>query len=259
MPRSRDRWRDGVLLATLACIVLGCRTGETCERLRSSLGPSALMVGRAVGLEPPPREKLPACASFDTNALAERVAPDDAELAARIRDPAAKFHRVETGFLRAGAIFEVELASPHPIVEYVGCEDGGDWAALTGDPAAFAPFAKRAGLSLAIAEERLAYLSTYLVTTRPGRQRLELLERFDDLRPRPHLDGPEAARFQTLRREYSPRIRRLAMSADDSWQAAMFAVRDQALVRVDLVLRASGEVQAKETVLERRMPIACAN
>jgi hypothetical protein len=194
----------------------------------------------------------------DAKELASRLSATDAPSAEFVRAPEAQLTAYPTPFFTKGGVIKVLRNLPsHPALLFVG------WSpelviALTGKPEAFTQLAAKAGLSLDSAEKRNGYVRAYYETTRVMSKRFQVLDKIEDLKPRPNLPPPEQARLAEIQKAHGPAVKPVAMSDAPPYKGSLFAVKDQALVRYDVTLAASGELDAKETTLEPNLPIPIA-
>jgi hypothetical protein len=192
---------------------------------------------------------------LDKQGLSDRVRPVDPTLADDIAAPESEVEVVPTSFLVGGNIYRVTRSlATRPIVFTVGV--AGDYvASLAGRPAAYVALARHGRLDLSSSDKRRAYVTTYLETTRSYATRFELLRSIDQLSPRANLSPTERGQFDAIRSRYSAALQPLELSVTVPWRGSGYAVKGQDLVRYDMELSATGEISAREEVLEADLPI----
>jgi hypothetical protein len=187
--------------------------------------------------------------------LAALVEPTDKESAARIRAERSKVEPVATPFFTGGAIDKVTYFLPsHPIVFTVG--QAGDFTVhLAANPSGYIELAQRAGLKLETDEARLAYVTTFLETTRSFADRFEILNDVSQIKPRPTLTADKAKAFEATREAHKSTVRPPAIAGSGPWTATVFALRGQDLVRVDVTLESGGQLRAQDSALAKDLLI----
>lgn len=142
-----------------------------------------------------------------------------------------------------------------PIVFTIGSAGSGFTVFLASNPEGYIELAQKAGLRLDSSEMRLAYLTTFLETTRSFAHRFQILKSVNEIQPRPNLSEPDTHRFRELLDKYRSVIRPPQISDRIPWECVVFALRRQNLVRIELKLTADGRIQANEMILEENVPI----
>lgn len=187
--------------------------------------------------------------------LAQLVEPLNKQFAEMIRSDQAKVEQIPTPFLQAGEIHRVTRLLPtRPIVFTVG--HAGDFTVLlAGNPDGYLQLARKAQLRLDTDANRLAYLITFLETTRSFAHRFQILRDASEIKARPGLSEEAAGSFARKMEGYRSAIRPPEITGNGPWKATVFAVRGQGLVQIDLTLSSDGGISTKETVLEENLPI----
>jgi hypothetical protein len=196
---------------------------------------------------------------MDKKNLASLVEPLDKQLADMLQADQSTLAVVPTPFFRNGAIYKVMHKLPtRPVVFTVGQSGESAWL-LASNPPAFFELARKAGVILDTDELRIAYVTTFLETTRSFAHRFDILHDVAQLKPRPNLSGDQLQRFQKIVAQYGPVLRQLILSGDGPWTLVVYAVRRQSLVRLDTTLRKDGAIDVREAVLEEYLPIPYAH
>jgi hypothetical protein len=249
-PLPRGLW--ALLAAALGCACTGGSNG----------GGSSTASGPAAGdkaVTAPSAEPAQGSESMpDAKELASRLSATDGPSAAFVSAPEARLTAYPTPFFSTGVVVRVQRNLPtHPALLFVGSSPE-LVVTLTGKPSAFPQLAAKAGLSLDSADKRNGYVRAYYETTRIMSKRFDVLDKIEDLKPRPNLPPAEQTRLAEIQKTHGPAVKPVAMSDAPPYKGSLFAVKDQALVRYDVTLQPSGELEAKEITLEPNLPIPIA-
>jgi hypothetical protein len=199
------------------------------------------------------REGLP---MIDKESLAKRLDSLDSHSATMVRAPQSKLEQIPTPFFQRGSIYLVNYRIPtRPVVFSVGYAESGFTALLAANPEGYFNLAEKAGLQLDNSERRIAYLRTFLETTRSFGERFQLLNDVKEIHPRPNLSEVDLQRFRELSDKYKSIIRPPVISDQPPWESVIFAIRRQNLVRIVLKLTNNGRVQMNETIIDKEIPI----
>lgn len=191
----------------------------------------------------------------DKEPLAARVEAFDKELAAIIRAPETEVMQVPAPFFGKGDIYRItRRLTHHPLVLTVGVA-GDAVVRLADNPDGYRALARKAQLRLENDALRLAYLTIFLETTRSFAHRFDIVRDTSEIQPRPGLDDATASRFSQAMDRYGRVLQPPTLTGSGPWQAAVYALRKQSLVRLDLTLTDDGAITGKETVLEPDLPI----
>jgi len=194
---------------------------------------------------------------IDKENLAKRVEPLSKEFAGIIRLPQAEIEQLQTPFFQNGAIYRVAYYGPrHPIGFTVGCAGPDFTVLLPVNPEGFLELATRAGVYLASDQSRLAYVLTFLRTTRHFAQRFQILNSFSEVALINNPTPEHVRRYDQLKEQYSSVIGPPVISGHAPWTISVFALVRQDLARIEVKLSADGTLERSDSVLEKDMPIA---
>ena len=189
-------------------------------------------------------------------ALARRVAKIDARTAEVIRSASSEITVLPTPFLRTGKIYRVAKFLPtRPLILFIGADDQNFTIVLNANPQGYFALAKNAGLLLQKPEERLDYVTTYLTTVESPNQRLQILHSVKELKSRPNLNATEKIAFAKFQSQYEKTIMAPIINNTIPYQAIIFAIKNQDLLRLNVTLSADGKITFTETVIEKNLLI----
>jgi hypothetical protein len=218
-----------------------------------------ILLAQHVGSNSPGGSRLRAQEDFpmvDKERLARRVESLGDDYARMIRAHGTEVEQLPTPFFADGAIYRVTYMTPsRPVAFTVGCAEPDLTLLLQGKPERYVRLATKARLHLDSDERRAAYLLTFLEATRSFAQRFQIVERADQIQPRPGLGKDDAEHFRRLQTKYESVIAPLRLSVEAPWRGTVFALRGQSLVRITLQLESDGRIRTEETILEADLPI----
>lgn len=190
--------------------------------------------------------------------LAVLVEPLNPTCARMIRAEMTDVEQVPAPFIGGGAIYRVTHMLPtRPVVFTVGCV-GRRAALLADNPDAYVRVARAGGVRLQDDTARLAYVVTYLETTRSFGERFQILRSVDELVPRHGLDPQAMARLEAIRGRFRDRVAQPAIAGRGPWGVTVFAIHGQALEQITLVLDPDASIYPTRLVLEPDLPISYA-
>ena len=193
---------------------------------------------------------------IDKDSLARRVDPSNGDTAQMIRAEETQLRQYETPFFRQGSIYRVTYFLPqHPVIMVFGCAEPNFTIPLANNPEAFFELAKQAGLDLSSASLRLAYVESFLETTRNMSQRFQVLRSFSEIKIINRATEEEVARYKQLEGKFGSVIQPPRVSDQAPWSVSLYALKAQDLVEIAAKLFPSGKVETGITVLEKNMPI----
>lgn len=191
---------------------------------------------------------------MDKKTLAERVRPLDATVSQMIEAENSQLQELDTPFLRDGKIIRVSKFAPtRTIMIYVGIV-GEDFTSLIGgDEEKYLEFAQKSGVNLNNDEMRKAYLLNFLEITKPGGERLQILESVSEIKPRPNLKDEQKEEFANFQEKYKSIVK--SPKQNEAGKYEVFAVKEQDLVRFDLTIAPNGSIKKDEKILEKDLLI----
>jgi hypothetical protein len=192
---------------------------------------------------------------MDRTELAALVEPLNHSFAEMLRAEMTSVEQVPTPFFGAAAIYRVTHMLPtRPVVFTVGTA-GRRAALLPNNPDAYVRVARAGELRLQDDAARLAYVVTYLETTRSFGERFQILRSVDEIVPRRGLDAQQTERFEAIRSRFRDQITPPAIAGRSPWGITVFAIHGQALEQITLVLDPDASIHSTRLVLEPDLPI----
>ncbi len=193
----------------------------------------------------------------DREKLAEKVEKTDEDTAQIIRDEDTEISLLDTPFLRNARIYRLkEILPTKPVMTYLGCINEKDFCVtLNANPKGFFELIEKAGVLLEKQDLRVKYAEVYLETVESKNKRFDILQSVKDIEPRPGLTDEEKQKFEQFQTKYAAVI--TAPQATNSFPstAVFFVVKEQNLVKIELVISPDGKIQMNEIVLEKDLLI----
>jgi hypothetical protein len=192
---------------------------------------------------------------MDKKTLADRVKRVSQGLDEIVRSNETSIEKIETPFLRKGAIYRVvHYGKYHPMGFTVGVAEPDFTVMLPLNPAGFMELKDKGQLILSDSpEERLQYVVTFLETTRSFSQHFMVLREFEDIKLIPEPSDREKKEFVALKEKYLKAIKPPSF-VDDS-KIIVFAVKERNLVKIESTINSRGDITTTEKVLEIELPI----
>jgi len=192
---------------------------------------------------------------MDKETLAKRVETISEELGGIVRSDATTVEKIETPFLRNGAIYRVaHLGKYRPMGFTVGIAEPDFTVLLPLNPKGFMELKEKAQIELSdSADERLKYVISFLEATRSFSQKFQILHKFDDIDLIPKPSDEEMEGYEKLKGKYVKLIEPPHF-ADDS-KVVVFAIKQQSLVKIEGAVASNGDIKTSEDVLEPKLPI----
>ena len=188
--------------------------------------------------------------------LAVLVETLDRTLAHMIRADMTDVEQVPTPFFVHGTIYRVKHLLPtHPVVFTVGCV-GPRAVLLPTNPDAYMLVARAGGVQFQDDAARLAYVVTFLETTRSFSERFQILHNVEGIAPRYGLDAQQLQRFKAIRSRFRDQIVPPTITGSGPWEVTVFAIHGQELEKITLKLGSDGSIRSTPQRLEPDLPIA---
>jgi hypothetical protein len=193
----------------------------------------------------------------DRNDLARRIQPLSAELATMLRLADTQIEQLPTPFFHKGWVCRVTHLSPaHPIVFTAGGADPDYAVLLAANPKGFFELASKAELNLASGEDRVQYVTTFLLATRDFSERFEIAQSASDIKLIPNASEEQKAKYKSLTEKYADVIHPPALNG--ATEVEVFAILGQDLVEIHARIEDNGMIERSDQTLERDLPIAVA-
>jgi hypothetical protein len=185
--------------------------------------------------------------------LAKRLELIEPSVAAIVRDTSSTLDEMTAQFLTTGHIYRVEKFAPtRMIIHYIGVDEKGYTALLTGDPQKFVEFAEVVQVRLDRNETRVEFGKAYLDIGLAGSERLQVLNSISEIKARPNLKEAELAKFAEFNNKFE-KVIRPASCLDN--KCSYYAIYGQDLVLFELEISTTGQVEKKMAVLESNLLI----
>jgi hypothetical protein len=185
--------------------------------------------------------------------LVEKLLKSGEESTAKLIEKDTKTELLDTSFLTDGKIYRVtKFHLTRPLILYIGVDSKETAYYLNGNKSKFLKFISKSNLKLNKKETIIEYVKLYLKIVISPNKRFEVLESINDLKQRPNLSEENKKKFA----DFQEKFRSLIKSAEcQDKNCVLFAVKNQDLVKLELQIDDSGNVNIKETTLEKNLLI----
>lgn len=195
---------------------------------------------------------------MDRTELAVLVEPLNDTFAEMLRSEMTDVEQVPTPFLVDGTIYRVTHFLPtRPVGFTVGCV-GTSAALLASNPDAYMRLAQAGRVWLPDDAARLAYVVTFLETTRSFGERFQIVSSVEEIVPRSGLDPEKLERFAAIRARLRDQVTPPRIAGSGPWEVTVFAIHRQALEHITLELDSGASIRSTPRVIEPDLPIAYA-
>lgn len=187
--------------------------------------------------------------------LTKRAAGLGQPIAAALERPETVVERMVTPFFLAGEIYRVSTRPPERPRQWIlGAWGKEGIKVLNNDPEAFFELAANSDLKLTSSADYVAYVTTFIESTRDFMGGPQILKRIEDSwwlqKPTPE----EVRHQQEVIAKYSKVVEAPALSRDANATVIIYLIRDRALLLMRAKVENSGHINVTETVLEPEMP-----
>ncbi|HJS50628.1 MAG TPA: hypothetical protein VJ781_01900 [Pyrinomonadaceae bacterium] len=187
--------------------------------------------------------------------LAQRAARLGFPVHTDLEKPETLVERVPTRFFSTGGIYRVSTRPPdRPRVYALGVWGKDGIKVLNNDPEGFFELAANSGLKLATGDDYIAYVTTFLESTRDVLGGPQILTKIEESWWLPKPTPEEARKRDDVIAKYKAVVEAPRLSRESSSTVVVYVIRDRALVRMDAKVDSDGRIQISETVLEPEMP-----
>jgi len=239
----------------------GCRHPVDARAASSASSRAAIAIGQALCLFATALA-MPALAAerttmVDIADIARRFDVSEPDLAGRIRDPRTTASDIPLPFLKPGQQFVevITRTEPYPF-KFPVLIEGGSATFLANRPDELKRIAKASGFRLDTPAAAVAYVALLLRLEQPYSRRLVILDRFTDVPPLTTPSQEQRARYDALAAKYANVIRSPVVEVRNGVATGTaYAVRRQALERLNFSVHADGRAEIAEEVLEPDLPI----
>lgn len=186
----------------------------------------------------------------------EPLRPDIAEALADRKT--SDIERIDCKALTRYRLYMVTVFAPHaPIVHYIAYAGDGPPFVLSEAPDAFGAMAAADGaVEIGSASEAAAYAQVFLTVTRPLSELSYLVKTLADVSFRPELEPDEVTARKNFEVKYRQVIKRPAgRKTAGGFEVTAYRVVEQSLRRVTVQVSRSGEIESREEVLEKNLPL----
>ena len=187
--------------------------------------------------------------------LTQRAAGLGFPIHTALETPETVVERVPTPFFSKGGIYRVSTPPPEPPRLYVLGVWGKDGIkVLNNDAAGFFELAANSGLKLASGADYVAYVTTFLESTRDFISGPQILNTIEESWWLPSPKPEEARKREEVIAKYTKVVEAPRLSRESGNTVVVYVIRDRALVRMEAKVESDGRIQISEKVLEPEMP-----
>jgi len=193
----------------------------------------------------------------ETEQLSKALRSVDKKYAELVEDEMTEVEVYPASFLTQYQIYRVEHFSPYkPMLFYVGYAPRGQAYLLTGMPENYINLGQADGVMLETPKEAASYATTYLEVTRLMSDLFYQVGSMVEIEFRPNLSQEEEQVKEAFVTQYSSVIKPPQTEVTgDGYRVTVYAVREQALERHDMLVSREGTIQDDVVILEQDLPL----
>ena len=187
--------------------------------------------------------------------LIRRAVPLGFPVLTTLGKPETVVERIPTTFFSIGGIYRVSTRPPdRPRTYILGVWGTDGIGVLNNNPEGFFEVAANSGLKLSSGADYVAYVSTFLESTRDYAGGPQILSTIEEAWWLTKLTSDEARRREEIIAKYKTVVEAPRLSRDSDTTVVVYLIRDRALVRMDAKVEGDGRIKITEKVLESEMP-----
>jgi hypothetical protein len=187
--------------------------------------------------------------------LTRRAARLGSPVHTALEKPETVVERVPTPFFSTAAIYRVATRPPdRPRLYVLGVWGKDGIKVLNNDPAAFFEVAKNSGLKLTTGDDYIAYVTTFIESTRDFKGGPQILKTIEESWWLPSPKPEEVRKREEVTAKYTKVVEAPRLSRESSATVVVYLIRDLALIRMDAKVENDGRIEINESVLEPEMP-----
>jgi hypothetical protein len=187
--------------------------------------------------------------------LTERAARFGFPIHTALETPETVVERVPTTFFSSGSIYRVSTRPPDsPRLYVLGVWGKDSIKVLNNDPEGFFELAANGGLKLASNTGYVAYVTTFLESTRDFTSGPQILKTIEESRWLRKPTPEEARKREEVIAKYTKVVEAPKLSRESSTTVVVYVIRDRALLRLHAKVESDGRIQITEDVLVPEMP-----
>jgi hypothetical protein len=172
-----------------------------------------------------------------------------------LETPETVVERVPTPFFSNGGIYRVSTRPPDsPRLYVLGVWGKDGIKVLNNSPEGFFELAANSGLKLASGADYVAYVTTFLESTRDFTGGVQILNKIEESWWLPSPTPEEKRQREDVIAKYAKVVEAPKLSRESSATVIVYCIRDRALLRMNAKVESNGHVQISEDVLEPEMP-----
>ena len=162
---------------------------------------------------------------------------------------------VSTPFFSSDAIFRVSTRPPARPRQYMlGAWGKENVIVLNNNQDGFFELAANSGLRITSGADRVAYVTTFLESTRDFLGGIQILSRIEEAWWLPSPTPDEVHHRDEVLKKYADVVQGPSLSRESSDTVIVYLIRDRVLLRLHAKVEASGRIEITEDVLEEQMP-----
>lgn len=172
-----------------------------------------------------------------------------------LEKPETVVERVPTPFFSTGGVYRVSTRPPdRPRLYVLGVWGKDGIKVLNNDPDGFFELAANSGLKLTSGADYVAYVTTFLESTRDFTGGPQILKTIEESWWLPKPTAEESRRREEVIAKYTKVVEAPKLSRESSTTVVVYLIRDRALIRMDAKVESDGRIQIAEDVLVPEMP-----
>jgi hypothetical protein len=172
-----------------------------------------------------------------------------------LETPETVVERVPTTFFSSGGIYRVSTRPPEsPRLYVLGVWGKDGIKVLNNSPEGFFELAANSGLKLVSGADYVAYVTTFLESTRDFTGGPQILNKIEESWWLPSPTPEEKRQREDVIAKYAKVVEAPKLSRESSTTVVVYLIRDRALLRMNAKVESNGHVQISEDVLEPKMP-----
>lgn len=187
--------------------------------------------------------------------LAERAARLGHPVQTTLEKPETVVERVPTSFFTNGGIYRVSTRPPdRPRLYILGVWGKDGIKVLNNDAEGFFELAVKGGLNLTSGANYVAYVTTFIESTRDFTGGPQILKTIEESWWLPSPTPGESRQREEVIAKYTKVIEAPKISKESSTTVVVYLIRDRALLCMHAKVEKDGRIQISENVLEPEMP-----
>ena len=203
----------------------------------------------------PTRGGLRIMADLTREELIQRAARLGHPVHTTLEKPETVVERIPTPFFSSGGIYRVSTRPPDRPRTYILGVWGKDGIKVLNDsPAGFFELSANSGLKLATGADYVAYVTTFLESTRDFTGGVQILKTIEESWWLPSPTPEESRKREEIIAKYKTIVEAPKISRESGSTVVVYVIRDRALVRMEAKVESDGRIQISEKVLEPEMP-----